>query len=229
MESVDILAFGSHPDDVEFGCGAILIKMAKQGKSVAMADFTLGDKGTNGDPETRRNESLAAAAVVGAKRYFLDFKDCEIVDNYENRLKVVELIRKVRPKLVLVPMWTGTMNHPDHLICGQIVRYACRFARFAKILPELPIHWIQGVLHYIPPTGMAPDFIFDISDEVEAWKEMMGCHASQMRTFGFIDWRIKEAAHMGVLIDKPYAQGLVKGNPVVVKDIMDIAQGTREL
>ena len=49
---VDVLALGSHPDDIEFGCGGILIKLAKQGKSIVMADLTLGERGTHGTPQS---------------------------------------------------------------------------------------------------------------------------------------------------------------------------------
>ena len=110
-----------------------------------------------------------------------------------------------------------------------MVRYACRYARFAKILPDLPIHWVGGILHYPPPTYDNVDFIIDVSDHVETWKKMMRCHASQMETFDYDDWCLRRASKLGVLIGKPYAQGLVKGNPIVVDDVMSIAAGTREI
>jgi len=40
---VDILAFGAHPDDVEFGCGGVLAKMAALGKSIVIVDLTHDD------------------------------------------------------------------------------------------------------------------------------------------------------------------------------------------
>lgn len=226
---VDILAFGAHPDDIDFACGAILAKMAAQKKSIVLVDLTLGDKGTHGVPEERRQESENAAAVIGAKRVFLDFKDCEVVDTYEGRLKLVKLIREHKPRLVIGPFWKGEQNHPDHLACGQMVRYACRYARFANILPEIPIHWIDGVLHYPPPTYEKIDFIVDVTDVVDVWKKMMRCHATQMQTFAYEDWCLKVAAKLGVLIGKPFAQGLVKGNPIIIDDIMSVAKGAREL
>src|ERR1700733_8957745 len=112
---VDILVFGAHPDDIEFGCGGILAKMAAQGKSIVMVDLSLGDKGTYGYPEERRQEGEQAAAAIGATRVVLNFKDCEIFDTYEGRLQFVKVIRQYKPRLVLAPMWEGTGNHPDHL------------------------------------------------------------------------------------------------------------------
>lgn len=223
----DILAFGAHPDDIEFGCGALLIKMAKQGKSIVMVDLTLGDKGTNGTVEIRRQESEAAAQVIGAKRVFLNFKDCEIIDSYAGRLELVKIIREYKPRLVLASYWKGEENHPDHIACGVMARYACRYARFRKILPDLPMHKPEGILHYFALGN--PDFLIDISDELEMWKKMMHCHKSQMETFNYGDWCIRNAARWGICIGVEYAQGLIKGNPVQVDDLMTIARTSREI
>lgn len=226
---VDILAFGPHPDDVEFGCGGILAKATAQGKSVIIVDLTVGEKATNGNPEQRRAEADAAALSIGAKRLFLDFKDCEILDTYAGRLKLVTVIREHQPRLVIAPMWKGEQNHPDHLACGLMARYACRYARFSKILPEVPIHRPNGILHYLPHAGQDADFLIDISDHVEAWKRMMDCHRSQMLTMPYAEMALKHAANYGAMIGRPYSQGLVKGNPIVVDDLLTISNGTNEI
>ena len=97
-------------------CGGIIAKMAAKNRSIVIADLTLGDKGTHGDPGERRQESENAAAVIGAKRVFLDFKDCEIFDTFEGRLQLVRLIREYKPRLVIAPLWEKEQNHPDHLL-----------------------------------------------------------------------------------------------------------------
>lgn len=226
---IDILAFGAHPDDIEFACGGILAKMAAQKKSIVMVDLTCGEKGLHGSPEERRQEGEKGSAVIGATRVFLDFKDCEVFDSFEGRLKIVKVIREYKPRLVLAPYWKGEQNHPDHIACGQMVRYACRYARFAKILPELPIHWVEGILHYYPLACEKLDFIIDVSDHIETWVKMMRCHKSQMQTFEYDAWNLRLAAKLGVLIGKPYAQGLVKGHPIIVDDLMTISRGAREI
>lgn len=226
---VDILAFGAHPDDVEFGCGGILAKAAAQGQSIVIIDLTLGDKGTNGNPQLRKAEGEAAALSIKAKRFYLDFNDCEVFDTYESRLKLVKVIREHQPRLVLAPVWNGERNHPDHLACGLLARYACRYARFAKILPELPIHKVEGILHYLPHGGREADFLVDISPYIDTWKHMMECHRSQMLTSPYSEKAMKNAANYGAMIDKPYAQGLLKGNPIVIDDLLTISHGTKEL
>ena len=226
---VDILAIGAHPDDVEFACGAILAKEADQGRSIVIADLTLGQKGTHGSPEIRKREGEAAAAVIGAKRIFLDFEDCEVIDSYESRLKLVKLFREQQPKLVIAPMWKGEQNHPDHLATGLMARHACRYSRFRNILSDIPIHWIDGILHYPPPSTDAVDFIIDVSSYVETWMEMIRCHQSQMETFPYDKWNLRVASKLGVLINAEYAQGLVKGNPIIIDELMDVSKGAREI
>lgn len=225
----DILAFGAHPDDIEFGCGGILAKMSAGGAKIVMVDLTCGEKGTHGTSSQRVAEARNAASLIKAQRIQLDFIDCEIIDTYENRLKLVKVIRQFRPKLVLGPMWKGEQNHPDHIACGLMLRYACRLARFQKILPELPLHWVEGILHYLPLVHAEPDFIIDISDFVNEWIEMMKAHQSQLNTFDYVDWNLRNASQMGLIIDRPYAQGLVKGNPLLIDDLMTIAKGIREI
>lgn len=225
----DILAFGPHPDDVEFSCGGILAKAAAQGHSIVIVDLTLGEKGTNGNPQLRKAEGEAAAAVIGAKRFHLDFQDCEIFDTYENRLKLVKVIREHKPRLVLAPVWNGEKNHPDHLACGLMARFACRFARFAKILPEFPIHRPDGILHYLRHGETEVDFLVDVTSFVDVWKKMMDAHRSQMLTLPYAENALKNAAHYGAMIDKPYAQGLVKGNPILIDDLLTISHGTSEI
>lgn len=229
MDKVDVLAFGAHPDDIEFGCGGILAKLAAQKKRIVMVDLTVGDKGTKGNPEIRRKEGEAAAAIIGAERVFLDFADCEIIDSYPARLELTKVIRQYRPHLILAPMWKGEQNHPDHLACGVMARYACRYARFVKILPDLPIHQVDGILHYPYTNSSTPDFLIDVSDYVDIWKKMMESHESQMKGHNYVDLNIRIASCLGLMIRKQHAQGLFKGNPVEIDDLMAISKGSREI
>lgn len=225
----DVLAFGAHPDDVEFGCGGVLARLAAEGRKVVIVDLTSGDKGTYGTPEERRKEGLAAAAVIGAERIFLDFRDCEVADTYEGRLQLVRVIRHYRPSLVLAPLWEGPQNHPDHTACGLLARHACRYARFKNVLPEMPPHRVDGILHYVNPFVSQVDFIVDVTSHFETWKKMLACHKSQFVKFHYDEWNTRLANRFGVMIEKEYAQGFVAGNPIVVDDIMSIKRGTREL
>lgn len=206
-----------------------MAKAAAQGLSLVFAHLTLGEKGTNGTPQLRKEEAILAAETIGAKCIFLDFVDCEVFDTYEGRLKLVRALREYKPKLVLAPAWSGEMTHPDHNACGSMARYACRYARFAKILPELPIHRVDGILHYLSRVGGISEFLIDVSDYVEVWKKMMGSHASQLNTMPYHEIVLKNAIQLGSMMGCAYAQGLISGNPVIIEDIMSIRQGIREI
>lgn len=226
---VDLLAIGTHPDDVEIGCGGILCREAAEGRTVVIVDLTLGQKATNGTPEIRREEALASAKLIGAERQCLDFQDCDVLDSYAGRLKIVEVIRKYKPKLVLAPYWAGVGQHPDHSATGYMVRAACRYARFAKILPELPLHWIDGILHYPPPTSDQVDFLVDVSQYVETWTKMFHCHRSQLQTYPYGEHALILAQRYGTMAGCRYAQGLVKSNPICIRDVLTVSHGVREL
>ncbi|MDP1836823.1 MAG: PIG-L family deacetylase [Chlamydiales bacterium] len=226
---VDIMAIGTHPDDVEFGCGGILCREAAEGRSIVIVDLTPGQKATNGTPAERRQEALASAKIIGAERICLDFDDCEIIDSYAGRLKLVEAIRKYQPRLVLAPLWSGVQQHPDHTATGYMARAACRYARFAKILPDLPTHWVEGILHYSGAIHEPVDFLIDVSNYITLWTSMMECHHSQMKTYDYIARVTKTAQYLGVMIGCQYAQGLAKSNPIQIDDIMKVSRAVREL
>jgi LmbE family N-acetylglucosaminyl deacetylase len=110
-----------------------------------------------------------------------------------------------------------------------MARFACRYSGFKNILPEIPLHRPEGILHYPGPAAEDLDFLFDVSDQLETWKKMMHCHASQLKTFDYVDWNLRRAAALGVMIQVPYAQALVAGNPILVDDLLSIGKSAREL
>lgn len=225
----DILAIGAHPDDVDFCLGGILAKMAAEGSAVAILDLTSGEKGTHGTPTIRRKEGERAAQVIGAKRFFLDFEDGSIADSPEGRKKIARVIRDLKPKLVFAPLWKGEMSHPDHFACGQLARNAVRYARLEKMVPNKKRHQVEGILHYLFPYQENPDFLIDVTPYKDLWKEMMLCHASQMKTFDYVGWNMRSARKFGDMAGVEYAQGLIKGNPVIVDTPLIISRGTREV
>ena len=110
---MDILAFGPHPDDVEFGTGASLLKFISEGKSAALCILSKGGGGSFGTIETRQKEMQGAADFAGAHLELLDFEDCNIFDTYENRLEIAAVIRKYRPTIVFTPYHTNNSSHTD--------------------------------------------------------------------------------------------------------------------
>ena len=63
--TLDILAFGVHPDDIELGCAGTILAAIAEGKKVGIIDLTQGELGTRGTAETRKMEAENAAKVMG--------------------------------------------------------------------------------------------------------------------------------------------------------------------
>ena len=66
-----LLAIGAHPDDIEFGCGGVLLTEVARGSAVAICICSRGEAGTNGSPEEREAEARKAAKLLGAAIDFL--------------------------------------------------------------------------------------------------------------------------------------------------------------
>jgi N-acetylglucosamine malate deacetylase 1 len=183
----DIMLIGAHPDDIEFGMGATAVKLCKE-KSVVMVVLTRGEMGTNGTADEREKETKDAAAFLGAELEILDFKDCHIHDDGPSRLKIANIIRKYKPKIVFAPYFEHKTNHkdgvshPDHEATGLIVRSALRFAKFKKIELDYEAHMVDNILYYMIPRFKKPTFISDVSQYMDDWDVLARKHQSQMKS-----------------------------------------------
>jgi len=226
-----VLAIGAHPDDVEFGCAAILIKEIKKGNRVNLLVLSRGEAGTGGTPELREQESSEAARLMGAEIEFLDFGgDCRIEYTIENRVRIAAEIRKLRPAIVLAPN-TSENQHPDHAVAGKLTRDACRLARYAGLeaLKPAPPHKIDNLYFYniTQHIGALPDIVIDISDVVGEWEAVMRCHGSQTAQKNYIDLQKTGARLLGLTIGVDYAAGLFANDPMRVDHLSDISLSSR--
>ena len=129
--TVNILAFGAHPDDVECAAAGVLLKHISIGKTVAIVDLTAGEMGGSGTVEKRKNEAASAAMMMGIKhREQLNLPDGGIENNEANRLLVIEMIRKYRPDIVLANAIYD--RHPDHANAAKLVSDAAFLSGLQK-------------------------------------------------------------------------------------------------
>ena len=97
---MNILAIGAHPDDIELGCGGLLIKSARQGHNVYMYVITRGE--ASGDPRLRCMELIQSARFIGAKMLWIDnFEDATLTVNSKLINHLEYFIQKVHPDLIL--------------------------------------------------------------------------------------------------------------------------------
>lgn len=181
---LDILAFAAHPDDIEMSCGATIAKYAALGKKVGIVDFTKGQMGTRGTPELRMEEAEKSAGILNlAARENLGFEDIYFTNDIEHQLKVVEMLRKYQPEIVLANAQKD--RHPDHVKAAEIVKTAVFMSGLNKLetsfdeVKQEP--WRpRSVYHYIQSTMLDPDFVEDVTGYWEQRKEAIYAFASQV-------------------------------------------------
>lgn len=238
IPEVDLMAVGAHPDDVEVGCGGLLIKLAQRGYRTGLIYLTRGEMGTGGTPEIREHEARQAAEIMGSKILAtLDFGDCQVADNYQNRLEIARLIRKYRPKIVLAPYWHGghgkRASHPDHLATGQIAINAANYATLKKLpIAESP-HTISAMFHFFLPPEISPTFIVDITEQYNRWIEALSAHKSQFlnpeKNRDYL-WSLESIARAnGNLIGVKYGQAYGIGEPIKIEDIFCLIGTCRQM
>ncbi|TND05889.1 MAG: LmbE family protein [Bacteroidetes bacterium] len=181
--NLDILAVSVHPDDVELACSGTLLRHIAQGYRCGILDLSRGELGTRGSAEIRAKEAARAAEILGvAVRENLDLPDGFFRNDRESQLRIIEIIRKYRPKIVLCNAVYD--RHPDHGRASGLVSESCFYSGLVKIET---VHngvkqdcWRpQAVYHYIQDRHIKPDIVVDITDFAEKKMEAIRAFASQ--------------------------------------------------
>ena len=225
----DILAIAAHRDDVEQTCGGTLLKMRVLGVRTAILDLTQGEAGTRGSAEQRAAEAGAAAAILGVSwRGALDIPDGRVENTYDNRLKIVEVLRRVRPRVVILPYWTG--RHPDHYNTATLGYEACFLSGLAKLDTGTEPHRPFKILYASLYADVRPSFVVDITPHIEDRHRALMAYTSQYANQGagsglFVpEEEIRErtfsvARHYGLLAGVRYAEPFVQKEIGLVEDL----------
>ncbi len=232
--SVRILAVGAHPDDIEFGCGGVLLNEAERGRAISFCLCSRGEAATNGTPTEREAEARAAADLIGASIDFMEMGgDGRVEASRANAIALAGRIRKLQPSIFLVPTRT-TQQHPDHVAVGQLSEMAARLARYGGIeeLRELAPHSIAHCLAYaVTPAGepprTGPILRVDISAQFERWVLLMECHQTQLRTRNYIELQTARARLLGLEAGVEYAQALFPTDDFLFATLGDLPPSVR--
>lgn len=177
--AVDLLVFGPHPDDVEISCGGLVAKMTARGYRVGIVDLTRGETGTRGTPERRLEEAAAAGEVLGAAfRENLGLPDGRLSSTEEARRKVIESVRRHRPRILVGPY--STDYHPDHAATGKLLHEILFLSGLARYEADGEPHRAAQVWSYMCHDPFDPSFIVDVSDHFERKLQAIRCFASQL-------------------------------------------------
>jgi N-acetylglucosamine malate deacetylase 1 len=236
LGGVDILAVGAHPDDVELGAGGALMALAARGYRFAILDLTRGEAGTRGSAEGRAHEKAEAARILGAaSRESLDLGDGNLRTDRAAELEVIEVVRRLRPRLVFAPL--AFDRHPDHLRAARLVNDAAFYSGLATIETGLPPHRPQHIVSYLSSFLAPPTFLIDISSVFERKLEALRAYRSQFHdpvstqpetyisTRGFLDGVTTRAATLGRIAGVAYAEGFVSALPPRLEDPVAAFEG----
>jgi bacillithiol biosynthesis deacetylase BshB1 len=234
---LDILAIGSHPDDVELGCSGTLIMEAKRGKKVGVIDLTQGELGTRGTIETRYQEAADAAMIMGlVVRENLKMRDGFFKNDEEHQMQLIKVIRKYQPEIVIGNILED--RHPDHGRAGWLIYDACFLSGLRQVKTyddnnkEQEKWRPKMLLHYIQDRFYEPDIILDVSD---AWEQRMQAvkayktqfHSQQKRdepqTYisnpEFLDALTSRARLLGKRIGVKYGEGFISKKNIGIRNL----------
>ena len=236
--NLDVLAIGAHPDDIELTCSGTIAKLVKNGRSVGILDLSRGELGTRGTPTLRARESAEAARILGARvRENLNIPDGNIEVSKRNLAKVITVVRKHRPKFLLIPY--SSERHPDHEHAHQIAKEASYYSGLAKIRttdhgrPQQPFR-PDCYFEYMMVHSFTPSFIVDISGVYETRLAAIKAFGSQLHnpesdepetflsTAHFMDFLETRAKYYGDLIGVKYGEPFFSIKPIGITDIFDL-------
>ena len=229
MNEVEILAIFAHPDDMELTVGGTLLKMKSLGYRTGALDVTGGEMGTRGTPEGRAEEAAEAARILELDlRENLGLADGHVFVDDESRTKLVRVLRRLKPKVILTHQTDDP--HPDHNHIAQLVRESARLASmrkydqdFGQERTNVPI-----VAHNVFSRHLPPSFIVDVSEFLEQKMQSIKAHKSQfynpesiepetrLTNAGFLDELENRSRYFGSLI------GVAAGEPFYVREALNI-------
>lgn len=186
-----VLCLLAHPDDAEFQCAGTLALLSEKGWNIVLATMTPGQAGSvTLDAEeiskVRRKEARDSADMINASYYCLECEDIFILYDRMTIMKGIELIRKVRPDIVI------TASPSDYIVDHEVTSKIAQTACLAAGIPNIKIEGTTATenvpfLYYCEPTQGKDKFgkivessmYVDIGSTIGLKSEMLACHESQ--------------------------------------------------
>lgn len=186
-----LLVIGAHPDDCEIKAGGLAAMYRANGHAVKFVSVTNGCAGHQQMlpgplAERRLAETAAVTEMTGIEYEVLDHRDGHLVADVESRFRIIALIRRYQPDLIL----THRPNdyHPDHRATSTLVCDAAYMVIVPHIVPEVPALRVNPVIAYLSdnfqrPAPFAPTVVVDVEPVLDQILDQMACHESQ-----FFEW-----------------------------------------
>ena len=246
MSADRVLAFGVHPDDVEYGASGTLALLGQQGYEIHIASLAGGEVGhatmkSQDLRERRLAENSRAAELIGGVFHYGHCHDLEVQYDSYHRRQAVRIMREVDPLIVLtLPPMDYLMDHEE---CSKLVRNAAYIASVPNYdcgVPTKPTtrfpylyYWNAVRCRDIFGRPLPLHLVIDISSVIDTKTKMIQCHESQFEWLSYHnDWEdfgqvvLADSCETGKLIDVAYAEGFIQhmgsGHPTdnILKSIL---------
>jgi bacillithiol biosynthesis deacetylase BshB1 len=232
----DIAGLCAHPDDAELVMGGTLAREAARGRRIALVDLTRGEAGSRGTPETREAEAREAARVLGVvHRESLGLPDARLEAVPDQKDRVVEALRRLRPRVVLLQHWE--QRHPDHAVASRIIYEAAFLAGLRNYRPDLGAahrpYKLAYALTMTEAAEPAPTFVVDITmtwatkmRAIEAFRSQFTPEPGETVSLPFERFRQAvelNARRHGQRIGVEYGEGFVTREPAAVDDLLALS------
>ena len=175
MNQFTIMAVHAHPDDEVVFTGGTLLTYARHGVRTVLVTATGGEEGEIRDPdldpeasrphlrdirleELRRGTALleiGATELLGYRDSGMSGTDANAnAENFHNAdmkaatRKLVALVRRYKPHVLVTYDENGAYGHPDHIKCNKITHSAFDLAGDPDYAPELGEPWTPLKLYY---------------------------------------------------------------------------------
>jgi LmbE family N-acetylglucosaminyl deacetylase len=226
-----VLVVGAHPDDVDFGCGATMAKLASEGAKLYFVVATEGNRGSRHHQvekeelvKSRRLEQENAAKVLGAQEViYLEQEDGNLIPDIVFKEKIVRLIRKYKPDMIFThdPAYFyvigdeySSVNHHDHRATGEAVLDAVY--PLSRDLLSFPEHQAEGLTpHKVLEVYMfnfhAPNYFVDVTNFIDTKVKSIWEHKSQVDDPEEVEkWAKGRASKLGEKAGFLYAEGFTR-------------------
>ena len=206
--------------------------MAEKGYRTGVLDLTAGDMGSRGTPDLRIAESKKAAEhMLVSWRENLRWPDARLENNIGARMTLAGVIRRLKPRVVILPYWTG--RHPDHYRASELGYEACFLSGLKKLEEDTPPHRPFKILYSSLYANVTPSFIVDITGQFDRRMAALFSYASQygdsetasglFPSHREVEERLAAMARFyGNLIGTTYGEPFVVKESIAIDDIVSM-------
>ena len=162
----------------------------------------------------------------------MNFKDGFFLNDESHRLDIIKKIRKYRPNIVITN--APSDRHPDHGRASDLTIDSCFLSGLEKIDTNQEVWRPKHIYHYIQFNNILPDFVVDITEEMDKKIESILCYKSQfynpdsnepetiISSEDFLESIKYRAKDLGRQSDCKYAEGFITNQNLKVNSLIDL-------